>query len=172
MLPTLKIPREDLISNGMINAFIEDSVANLEYEDAIYLLFKPKDLDRFRVFIESEHERTKSLIDDYDLENGYVVLVYKLDLKFREDFNIVKTGRYSKTSPAFQKLFPKTVEIIINGLRKDELSLQYRIFNKTDDLVKFWEDLFGMSFSKDQEIWHGWKQEAETLNTNKIKEYV
>jgi hypothetical protein len=85
---------------------------------------------------------------------------------------LIKQGKYSKTSPAFQGIFPKVVQIKKNGLRRDEISLQYRVFNKTEDLVKFWEDKLGMQLPEDLEVWHGFFEESETLDLNKIKEYV
>jgi hypothetical protein len=174
MVPTLKIfnSKESLIGNGFLNAYIKDATADVEYDNAIYLLFKPNDLDKFRAFIESECERTKALIDDYDYNDGYVVVVYQLDVKFKKDFDIIKKGKYSKTSPAFQALFPKVVKIMFRGLYKDELSLQYRIFNKTQDLVDFWEEKFNISLGEDVEVWHGFFEEKEILNLDKIKEDV
>ena len=58
-----------------------------------------------------------------------------------------------------------------NGLHKDEISLQYRIFNKTEDLVKFWEEKFDVTFGYDQELWRGFSEEEETLTEEKLKEY-
>jgi len=172
MVPTLKFPKDELKNNEFINAFSKNNTSDMEYADAIYLLFKPKDLGRFRLFVENERDRTKSFIDDYDLTDGYVVMVYQLDPALKKDFDIVRKGQYSKTSPAFQALFPKVVKFMVNGLHRDELSLQFRIFNKTGDLVKFWEDKFNVTFGKDQEIWHGWNIENETLTLDKLKEYV
>jgi hypothetical protein len=54
-------------------------------------------------------------------------------------------------------------------MHKDEISLQYRVFNKTEDLVKFWEDKLGVEFDDNQEVWHGFDLEEETLDINKIK---
>lgn len=173
LMPTLGIAREDMIGNNFINAYIKDKDHDIEYTDCVYLLFKPKDLYRFRNFVEREYERLSSLADDYDYENGYVVLVYELNPNFKIDFALVKEGKYSKTSPAFQALFAKVVHITLsNGLRRDELSLQYRIFNKTKDLTEFWENEFNVNFSEEQEVWEGFSEENETLTLNKIKEYV
>ena len=36
-----------------------------------------------------EYERTKDIIEDYDYEDGYVVVVYKLNMEFKEDFNTI-----------------------------------------------------------------------------------
>jgi len=172
MVPTLKIPKDSLRENGFINGYVKDGSREVQYDNCIYLLFQPKDLDKFREFLDSEYERTKDLIDDYDYEEGYVVVVYQLDAKFSKDFDLVRRGKYSKTSPAFQALFPKVIKIKKNGLHRDEISLQYRVFNRTEDLIKFWEEKLGVEFSDDQEVWHGFEEENEILNIQKLKEYV
>jgi hypothetical protein len=174
MVPTLKVPKDALKSNGFINAYIKDADKDVQYEDSIYLLFKPENLDKFREFLDSEYERTKNVIEDYDYEDGYVVVVYQLNKKYKKDFMLVKEGKYSKTSDEFQKLFPKVVKIFRNGLNKDEISLQYRIFNKNEDLVEFWEEKLGIHLQsvigKDFEVWEGWDEIKEVLEINKIKE--
>lgn len=172
MVPTLKIDRKKLQANGFINGYIADEAKQPSYEGAVYLLFKPKDLDKFRDFLEGEYERTKNIIDEYDYEGGYVVVVYKLDMKFSKDFNLIKEGLYSKTSKDFQALFPKIVKIERGGLLRDEISLQYRVFNRTEDMIKFWEEKLNVEFDEDQEVWHAFILENETLNLQKIKEYV
>jgi hypothetical protein len=173
IMPTLGIAREDMIGNNFINAYIGDEGHDADYTDCVYLLFKPKDLYRFRNFIDKEYERTGSVVDDYDYEKGYVVIVYKLNPAYKMDFNLIKEGKYSKTSPVFQQLFSRIVHITLpNGLRRDELSLQYRVFNKTKDLTDFWENEFNMNFDEEQEVWGGFIEEDETLTPNKIKEYV
>jgi hypothetical protein len=172
MVPTLRIPKDALRDNGFINGYSQDEMRDEQYEDAVHILFLPNNVDRFREFLDSEYERTKSIIEDYDYEDGYVVVVYKLDAKFKKDFNLVKKGKYSKTSKEFQEIFPRVVKIIQNGLHRDELSLQFRVFNKTPDLVEFWEKKLGVIFDKDQEIWEGYSDKNEILNMNKIREYV
>jgi hypothetical protein len=62
------------------------------------------------------------------------------------------------------------VKLKKNGLHRDEISLQYRIFNRTEDLIQFWEDKLGVSFADDQEVWNGFFEDEETLNLNNIKE--
>ena len=67
-------------------------------------------------------------------------------------------------------MFPKRIKIFRNGLHKDEISLQYRNFNKADDLVEFWENKLGIDFQDDYEVWEGWDVEKEILELDKIKE--
>jgi hypothetical protein len=170
IVPTLKIDREELKKNSFINAYIKDGAREIQYNNAVYLVFKPDNIDSFRSFLDNEYERTKQIIDDYDYEDGLVVLVYELDLKYKQDFELIKLSQYSKTSQEFQDLFPKVVKIMQGTLYKDEVSLQYRIFNKTEDLVKFWEDLLDVTFNKEQEVWSWFDEDNETLNLNKIKQ--
>lgn len=175
MVPTLKVPKDLLNNNGFINGYIKDVDKEFDYPYSkyIYLLFKPKDLDKFRDFLDSEYERTEDLIEDYDYEDGYVVLIYKLNEKYEKDFRLIRNGKYSKTSKEFQNIFPKAIKIIVDGKHRDELSLQVRIFKKTEDLKTFWEDELNVRFNDDQEVWEGWDIERETLNINKIKkQYV
>lgn len=172
MVPTLKIPRGELQDNGFINGYIQDGNREMQYDGCIYLLFQPKNLDKFREFLDSEYERTKAIIDDYDYQDGYVVVVYQLDSKFKKDFMLIREGLYSRTSKDFQALFPKIIKIKKNGLQRDEISLQYRVFNRTEDLIKFWEDKLGVEFDDDQEVWHAFILEDEILNIEKLKQHV
>ena len=172
IVPTLKINKESLTINGFINGYIKDEQKELNYENSVYLLFKPVDIDKFRRFLDDEYERTKSIIEDYDYTNGFVVVVYELDKNFRKDFELIKKGLYSKTSTEFQKLFSKVVKINRNGLQQDEVSLQHMVFNKTPKLIEFWENKLEVVFDNDQEVWHAFILENETLNINKIIENV
>ncbi len=172
IVPTFGISRDKLLENGFINGFIEDAGKDVQYKNAAYLLFHPSNLDKFKEFLDEEYERTKSIIDDYDYPDGYVVVVYQMNPKFKKDFTLIKLGKYSKTSPEFQALFPKVVKIKLNGLHKDEISLQYRVFNKTEDLKKYWEEKFDVEFDDSMEYWQTWIEEDETLNIDKIKENV
>lgn len=170
MLPTLKIDKERIRKNGFINAYSKDVACRIEYDDVIYLLFKPQDLDQFRNFLDDEYTRSTSIVEDYDHPEGNVVVVYKLDPAFKTDFDLIRKGRYSKTSPAFQKLFTGTVTVHNEFGSRQEISLQYRIFNRTKELIDFWEEKFGVKLDSDQEVWYGFTEDFETLNLDKLQE--
>jgi hypothetical protein len=108
------------------------------------------------------------VIDDYDYEEGYVVVVYELDEKWEKDFAIIRQGKYSKVSNEFKEIFQKTVKIVKNGLRRDEVSLQHRIFRKSNDLKEYWEEHLGIEFTDDMEVWQGWIEEKEIMNIDEI----
>jgi len=170
VVPTLKISRDDLKDNGYINGYMADIRRDVQYQNAVYLLFKPDNLDKFREFLEKESERTRMLLDDYDYEDGFVVVVYTLDNKWKKDFALIREGLYSKTSQEFQDLFPKVIKIMKNNLHRDEISLQHRIFKKTDDLRQYWEDKIDISFDDNMEVWEGFQIENETLDLDTIKQ--
>lgn len=170
MVPTLKIGREKLAENDFINAYIKDGGKDVQYKNAVYLLFHPKNVDKFKQFLDDEYERTKSIVDDYDYEGGFVVVVYELNKKFGKDFTLIKQGKYSKTSKEFQALFSKVIKVKKNGYQKDEISLQYRVFNQTQDMREYWEDKLGVDFDDDMEVWEGWTEENEILFIDKLKE--
>jgi hypothetical protein len=171
MVPTIKIPKDALKENGFLNGYSNDKIHNIEYEDAIFLLFRPNQIDRFREFLDSEYERTKSVVEDYDHPGGFVVVVYKLDNRYKSDFFLIRQGMYSKTSKEFQDLFSRTITIVERGKSHEEISLQFRVFHRTEDLTKFWEDKFNVDFDEEQELWEGFSEKNEILTEEKLKEY-
>ena len=170
MVPTLKIDRELLKENNFINGYSIDKRRDAQYNGCIYLLFKPENLDKFRSFLDGEYQRTKQVIDDYDYEDGYVVIVYKLDTKWKKDFSLIREGLYSQTSEKFQAIFPKNVKLIRQSIPIEKTSIQFRIFNKTTDLRDYWEDRLDISFTDDMEVWDGFIIEKETLDLEKLKQ--
>lgn len=172
MVPTLKIKSDDLEEHGFVNAYIRDKNRPDDEDNMVYLLFKPSDKVFFKIFVESEYDRTDALIEDYDYDGGYVVLVYVLDPRFEADFNLVRQGKYSKTSPEFQNLFPKVKKIKKNGKQRDEISLQHRVFRKDEHLKEYWEQKTNTSFSDNMELWSTFELEKETLDITKFQELV
>lgn len=174
MIPTLKIPKDKLKENGFINGYVKDGGRDIQYENSVYVLFKPENLDKFREFLDKEYERTKAIIEDYDYEDGYVVVVYQLSDKYKKDFNLIKEGKYSKTSKSFQSEFPRLVKIVREGDIKEAMSLQTRVFMRTDDLIEYWEERLGMNLKitlgEDYELWDIFDETKETLEIDKIKE--
>lgn len=170
MVPTLMIDRGLLKDNGFINGYSTDKRRDAQHEGCIYLLFKPNNLDKFRLFLDKEYDRTKAVIDDYDYEDGYVVVVYKLDTKWKKDFGLIREGLYSQTSEKFQAVFPKNVKIVRFGMTIEKVSIQHKIFNKTNDLRNYWEEKLDVSFTDDMELWDGFMFDNETLNLDKLKQ--
>jgi hypothetical protein len=174
MIPTLKISKENLKENGFVNGYVKDGRRDVQYENSVYVLFKPENLDKFREFLDKEYERTKAIIEDYDYEDGYVVVVYQLNNKYKKDYNLIKEGKYSKTSKSFQSEFPKLIKIVREGETKEAMSLQTRVFMRTDDLIEYWEEKLGINLKitigEDYELWDIFDETKETLEIDKIKE--
>ena len=172
IVPTLKIDKSKLIDNNFINAYIKDVNKEVQYKDAAYLVFKPEDFDDFQDFVNGEYDRTPHIIDDYDYDGGFVVLVYTLNPLYMEDFELVKQGKYSETSKDFQELFPKIVKVIMNGMYKDEVSFQHKVFSKSEDLKEYWEEKLNMTFDEKMEVWQVFNEKNEVLDIEKIKELI
>lgn len=171
MIPTLGINRDHLINNQMINGYSWDINKDIQYENSVYLLFKPSNLNKFKDFLDEEYERDNTLIEDYNYDD-FVVVVYSLNPAFKDDFDLIKQGKYSKTSETFQKQFPETFIVNVGTIKKRETSLQYRIFKKTDDLKQYWKDKAAFTIEGDMEVWDTWCDEKETLDILKIKAII
>lgn len=170
IMPTLGLNRDGLNSNGYLNAYCKDLSRDIQYENAVYLLFKPKNLDKFKDFEDDQINRKGPFIESYDLGDGYIVLVYALKLELKKDFELIKKSKYSETSKEFQSLFPEKKTIIKKGEKpRTELSLQNRVFNKDKSLIKYWEDRIGIRFKQNMELWEGYEEEREILDIDKIK---
>ena len=158
IVPTLNIDREDLYNNKLINGFIADVNKEDYYqEDAVFLLFKPKDIEIFRAFLEKEYEINPFIIEDYDYEEGYVVLVYQLNPELKKDIELIKQSKYSKVSDSFKELFPLRLIDYSDPKRGTTMSIQHLIFDKDKRLLAFWEEqLGGEDFAMDPEaeLWN------------------
>lgn len=171
IMPTLKIPRNDLNKNDFLDAYLGD-INKDEYheEDVIFLLFRPKNLDIFREFLNQQYYENKQIIDDYDYEDGYVVLVYILDEKLKKDFNLIRKGKYSKTSIEFKTLFPKQVQLLNQKGQPWKDSLQWMIFRKDPRLTNYIENKIDSTLisENDLEIWPMFNEQKEVLDIEKI----
>jgi len=173
ILPILNIDRYKLFKNNFINSYLGDINNDLYHqEDVIFLLFKPEAIDEFKIFLEEEYDKELPPLDDYDYEQGYVVVVYKLDMSFEKDFNLIKQGKYSKTSKKFKNMFPKNVTYISepNGPKRE--SLQHMIFNKSEKLIDYFEELINTNLvtKENLEVWHTFDEKTEILDINKLLE--
>jgi hypothetical protein len=170
-MPTLKIEREELFNNAFINAYLGD-VDKEEYhsENVIFLLFKPDNLEEFRKFVNKQYDINKDLVEDYDYEGGYVILVYNLNPVLEKDFKLVKLGKYSKTSLEFKNLFPKQIRLLNRPNQPLTKSLQWMIFEKDQKLIDFIESKIDEDISsKDLEVWPIFNELLEILDINNIK---
>jgi len=162
IVPTLGIDKPILNENGFINGYLDDFNYDIDYEDVIYLLFKPKNLNAFKIFLEGIYENNKLIIEDYNSEKDEIIIIFKLNEKFKEDYDLILAGKYSETSEEFKDNFPKTV--IING--KETKSLQAMIFDKDPKLARYWSKFLGDDTVIDDslELWPVINLNKEILN--------
>lgn len=155
LLPTLGLVKQELTWFGFIDAFIGD-VNHEKYDQGLYLLFKPSKLDaEFNLWID-KHRKRLDFIEDYDVDKGLVMLVFKLPVKYINDYTLFQEGKYSLFSKEFKELFPMTKDKLDgrNNVLAKEYTLYYHIFNKTDWLKKVWVDRLGLeSVSSEFELW-------------------
>jgi len=119
--------------------------------------------------LEEEYERTKQIIDDYDYNAGYVVIVYSLDNKWKKDFDLIKKSKYSETSKEFKNLFPEKITHFEKKTNQTQTSLQHLVFRKDKKLLAFWEEKLGtdMLTKNNLEIWSEFDVKKETLDIKK-----
>lgn len=179
LLPGIGLKRQELMKRGFISAYIDDELHDVHYERAVYLLYKPQQIEEFQKFLEEEYKRTPLLVEDYDYQGGYVVTVYKFPEEFIKEYDLFLKGKYSKFRKKYVELFPTRVKVYDNSSDtvKEKLSLQYHIFNRTNALRKFWEEKLGygphsigdhQELPEDLEYWSMPNIIKETLNINEL----
>jgi len=160
LVPALTIGKEKLERNGFIDGFLDDISHEIHYENSIYILFKPHDLEVFQHFLASERERI-TILDDYDYEE-YVVVVYNIPTKYLSDYQLFLEGKYSKLSEDFKNLFTKTSE-------EGRPTLQWEVFERTERLKSYWEKELDITLEEDQELWGAPDMSKEILDIEQIK---
>lgn len=169
VLPVLGIGREKLLGVGFVEAFIKDELRELEYERAVYLLFRPERWDEFNVFVEEQRERRAPLVDEYSYSDGWAVLVYQFPEKFKRDVDIIMTGKFSKVGREFKGAIPMYYKTsTINGVVVEEMTNQHLIFNRSKKCKEYWKRELDLDFGPEDETWHFYP-EREVLNEASLK---
>lgn len=157
LLPALEITNEVLQSLGFVNAYLNDDEHCYTYKECVYLLFKDPNidtLDEFTAILESKN----ILIDEYDVDKNHVMVVVKFPEEYIKEYKFFKQGKYSKFSKTFiKKYFPFTKKVKdSNGKNKDEHTLYYHIFNKTDWIKNWWNERLGYTEGKELKMDEWW----------------
>lgn len=158
VVPILGIGREKLLRNGFLEAFIKDE-REIQYECAVYLLFQPE--EGFNLFSEK-----LEIIDEYDIE-GYTVLVFPYDKKWKNDIDILMTGKFSQVSTEYKNLIPIYHKSSKQGA-EDVITNQHLIFQKAQIIKDYWKKELDLDFEKEDEVWLFYK-EREILNKASLK---
>lgn len=169
LLPSIGHTRQELLKYGFIAAYLDDVNHTVHYEEAVYCLFKPPDMANFQALLENEYDKSTTIIEDYDYEGGYTVVVYKILERYLSEYHLFLEGKYSKFSPEYISLFP--IEIFIPGPYGPILqhSLHYHIFNRTKDIKVYWEEKVGQTLPNDMEMWSSPNMNEEVLDISLIQ---
>jgi hypothetical protein len=170
-VPLLGIGRGLLKQNGFIDAYVDDKITNPNFDDAIYLLFRPEYPSRFRKFLNHEYLRSKLILDDYDIKDGFCIVVYRPASSHSKDIELVKQGKYSKVSKDFQSFFPFYVEIEKDGIIRKEKSLQQRVFNKDTSLLDYCITNNIQNYIKNDEYWYSYDVMNDSLTEDVLSNF-
>lgn len=172
VFPILGIDRAGAIGMGYTEAFIEDSLRELKYENAVYLLFRPiNKWEEFNLFVEKERGRGAPIIDEYDYPDGWTVLVYKYPKKWEEDVKLITEGKFSKTSEAYRQAVGRWTKSSSEADGENrEQCYQWLIFTKDDSLKEYWKRELDLNITNADEHWQFF-QEREILTQDKLNKY-
>lgn len=167
MVPLLNIGRNRLSQQGFIESFLYNGEEEVSFKNGIYLLFLPGDIKDFNNFIVEERERT-TIIEEYAHPGNYMLIAYELPKRFKRDYKLIIEGKYSQLSDAFKKAIPAYLKVADNSKIVEIETVQHMIFNKSPELKKHFETMFGVDLDDEQELWKIFDKEKETF---KISNY-
>lgn len=177
LLPCFGIPHKKYRELGLINCYLSDNNREPvnETDIFIYFLFKPTGNQNYLLnkMIDDFEKKDKDhivLIEDYDYEGGYIVLVFKFPERFRKDYQLFIEGSYSQFSTEFKDTFPEEKEIGQDefGVIKGK-SLQWMVVHKDIKLKKYQEKKYGICLDDSPEIYHKIIMKNEILSIDEIK---
>ena len=146
-MPIFGIDDKTLKKIGFINAYTQDKDKAYE-ENGIYkihALFRP-DTNGFADFktITKKLEAAGILYDEYDYEDGYIVLALNFPERFNEDYDHIMNGKYTKVSRELVKKYPEKTIKMKSGKRIEDYTIQYHIFNRTPGMRGFIQEELGI----------------------------
>jgi len=158
--PLLTIRHEKLKDLNYLNTYLFNGMEESDYGyDVIYLLFDVDDL-KLDLFLQEEEDKGSIILEKYCYGN-FRLISFLLPVHFKEDYQKIIEGKYSKVSHEFKKLFPKF------AVGKTSISLQYMVFNKDKYLKEYWEKEFNTVFTPEMEYWKLYDINKETFKYEK-----
>lgn len=144
-------------STRFINAYLEDETIN-KYKsndqiDYVFVVVRSyQDVD-FNTFYSTAQALT-NYVDDYEFK-GCCILVFSVPNERKEDFHLIKNGRYSEVSTDGKRL------ILANNFFSGKVFTLPLILNKAEVLKTSWEDrltfigkdIYSPADLGDQEVW-------------------
>lgn len=168
LLRPLDLQRNVLKELGFIESYLKDADnTTSSVENPIFLLFKPEQFEKLESFIREQYDRKDEvLMEDYDYEGGYTVLLYSFPEKWKKDYKLFTYGKYSKLSKEFTELFAEKNKV--QGVQIHEM--QWMIITKDENWIVAMNDILGTELTAEDELWKAVDLEKETLKINEIRE--
>lgn len=160
LLPALGLDLNLLYSFGFLNSYISDS--KMSYGDdkkLIYLLFKcpenPESLQEFEEFCSLLREQD-NYIDEYDPEEGKVMVVMKVLDKWSKVYDQFIIGKYSNFPKEYvHQFFRPKVYVGLSELYKEPVwkdSVNWKILHRCDTLKHDLEKRLDVSLPQGAEV--------------------
>ncbi len=162
LLPALGFNISVLSNYGLDNVYIGDHKYEILYENHLYLLFSPNEFNsQFEEFCEKLRDN-KLYEDEYDVEVGKVMFVFRFPDNLKQTFKHFQQGKYSK----FDKEYIKNAFPAINSHTKKP-SLIYKVLTKHPKFRMEIAERFNVDPSIINELWSKPSPEEEIYNFNK-----
>ncbi len=144
---------------NLVQCFVGDKDYPKEY-NRLYLLFNKEDKDWFRNHMEilRNHELFEK---EYDVNESYIMLVYKLEGIDQERYKHFVNGRYSKLDEDYKAHILNFYNI---GYGSEVAKVLYR---REDKYVE-WEKRLGVKIPRSQEIGNKPDFDYEVFDNNKM----
>lgn len=162
---------------GYVDGFIKDpfvsEVEGLKDHRYLFLLFKNKKMSAKQVekIVKGLITVKSEVLLSYELIDDYFVIVLNFPNEYREDYDNILKGSYSKLSENFKDKFPLTVEVKNEDGKRigKEWTLYYHVFNKTEWLYDFWCKKLNMAeLDENLELWQKPDEKDLILNLKQI----
>jgi hypothetical protein len=165
LFPLLEVPKytfkcnitnsfnKPLYDSRFINAYLHDEALGYQDEDYIYLLLENYQDENFKKFY-STLSTFPNYVDDYE-SNNYLIVIYSIPEKNKDDYNLILDGKYSEISDDAKLL------IISNYYYHGAKMTLSLILHKSNILKETWEKELSFTATgvnspadlKDQEVW-------------------
>ncbi|RTL05533.1 hypothetical protein EKK58_07730 [Candidatus Dependentiae bacterium] len=152
--PIIDIPYQLLLNNGFQDSYLGMySKTQDEWGKSIYFSFKIEMISEYlRKLLLNVPEFVSITIDKN-------LLIFEFEINTEDYEKIIVPfldGKYSKVCRDFvKKNFPR---VLLNPRR---VSNNWKVFNKHEDLKKYWEERIGVEFTEDMEVWSRPEKEDE-----------
>jgi hypothetical protein len=136
----------------LYNAYVGDSCISKKYPYSVHILLKFSG-NRAYNSVETTLMKSDRCLTSYDIHKGaYVMFVMQVEDKFKSDYSLLISGKYSEVSDDAKEAIVKGRAIVKDKNGKPSHSLIKQILYKDRELKTFWEKRIATQLN-DQEVW-------------------